>query len=453
VSRDPPTAIDLLVHAGWVIPVEPAGVVIEGGALAVQDGRIVDVGASALLAGRYAPREQVRFDRRHALLPGFVNAHTHAALALLRGAPLRAPPPDWFTDRLGPGAQRWVGPEFVRAGTREAIAQMIRRGITCFGDMYLFPDEVGHLAEELRIRVGVGLPVAEAPSAWAGDAREYLERAVALWDAFKSDPWVRPYFAADGLATLGPDTLARLRRTVDQLDAPLAAHVHEVRTDVDAFAARTGSRPFAAIAAAGLLRPGFIAIHAIHVEEAELDLAARAGISIVHCPRANARLGSGVAPLQSMRRRGLPVALGTDGGPGLGAPDLLAEARLAALLASARERSAGAVGAHDALRMASLEGAVALGLGAETGSLCAGKSADFIVIDLGDAPADAVNVAGCLVYDASTSRVTDAWIAGSAHLRGGRLMRIDPAELAASRRQWSALLGLPCEPSGPAEAQ
>jgi 5-methylthioadenosine/S-adenosylhomocysteine deaminase len=160
-----------------------------------------------------------------------------------------------------------------------------------------------------------------------------------------------------------------------------------------------------------------------------------------------------VAPLQSMRRRGLPVSLGTDGGPGLGAPDLLAEARLAALLASARERSAGAVGAHVALRMASLEGAVALGLGAETGSLCAGKSADFIVIDLGDAPADAVNVADCLVYDASTSRVTDAWIAGRPHLRGGRLMRIDPAELAASRRQWSALLGLPGEPSGPAEAQ
>jgi 5-methylthioadenosine/S-adenosylhomocysteine deaminase len=437
-------AVDLLISARWTIPVEPDGAVLEGYSVAVHEGRIVELGPAAALAGRYLPAARVVRDR-HVLLPGFVDAHTSAARSLLRDALPRGPASQWIGSTLRPLENRWASAEFVRAGTLHAIAGMIRGGITCFADTYLFPEEVARLAGELRLRIAVGLPIVEGASPWAENAADCLDRASALWDAHKSDPWARLHFAPDPAGAVTRETLGRLRRMVDQLDAPVAMRVHDHAGQLRAFETEHGQRPLPWLASLGLLRPGFTALHANHLAPAEIDLLARSGVGVVHCPKTALRLGNGVAPVAALRERGACVGLGTgSAAAGLGLPDVLAEAQLAALLAGGSAPSEpGALSAVAALRMATLDGAQVLGLGAEIGSIVPGKSADLICIDLAATSVVAASrVPDALVYDGSSRDVTDAWIAGRAHLAEGQLCLVDGDRVADAARQWSARMGL-----------
>ena len=434
-------SIDLLVHARWVLPVEPDGAVLEHHAVAVDAGRIVELGPDKTLVSRYLPREQVFCGSSHVLIPGFVNAHTSAAMSLLRGAPPRSPARRGSRDSLGPIERRWASPEFVRAGSLVAIEAMIRSGVTSFADMYLFPEEVARLAAELRIRIAVGLPVDEHPTPWASGASECLDKAAALWDIHKSDPWVRMYFAPSALPAKSPDLLARLRRIVDQLDAPLAMRLHETRDEIAECRKQTGLPPLGWLDREGLLRPGFVAVHANHLEESDLDVASRSGLSVIHCPRSNLRLGSGIAPVAGLRARGVTVALGTACTPSAGDLDVLAEAQIAALLASGICAQAGVVSSVCALRMATLNGATAIGLGAETGSLLPGKSADLVSIDLSRDDLAPSEVCDSLLTVAHATGVSDVWIAGRAHLRNCALTVIDAEQVRSIVKHWSARLG------------
>lgn len=435
---------DLLIHGRWLLPMEPAGTVLPHHGVAVRGGRIVAIAPSAALRQQFQATAEVEL-AEHALLPGFVNAHAHAAMSLLRAAPPRGTLQQWLRESIWPLENRWVGAEFVRAGTRLAIAQMLRAGITSFADMYLFPEEVLRLATELRLRVAVGLPIAEARTPWSADARDCLAQGAALWDAHRSNPWVRPYFAPHAPYTVSDETLLHLRRIADQLDAPLAMHLHETATEVRESLALHGRRPLARLAQLGLLRPGFTAIHMIHVDETDLDLAQRSGIAVAHCPQSNLRHGAGIAPLAAMRARGLNVALGTDGAASVGTPDLLAEARTALLLAAGTgsEASAGRPDAADALQMATLGGARALGLDADVGSLVVGKSADLIAIDLARAPAlAAAGVADALLFDATRNDVSDVFVGGRHAVQAGKLELLDLVEVESAARQWMARMGI-----------
>jgi 5-methylthioadenosine/S-adenosylhomocysteine deaminase len=436
--------VDLLISPRWIVPVEPDGAVLEGYSVAVHAGRIVELGPTAALEGRYQPALRAVRDR-HVLLPGLVDAHTSAARSLLRDALPRGP----FAQRLGatlrPLEDRWGSAEFVRAGTLHAIVGMLRAGITCFADVYLFPEEVARLAGELRMRIAVGLPVIESRTAWSENAADAMDRAAALWDAHKSDPWARLQFVPDAPGSLSAPSLERLRRIADQLDAPVAMRVHENAPAVAAFASEHGERPLPWLAALGLLRPGFTALHANHLDAAEVELVSRSGVGIVHCPSAALRLGHGVAPLAALRAGGSCVALGTGSTmAGLAMPDVLAEARLAALLPGlSGPAGPGAPDAAAALRMATLDGAQVLGLGAETGSIVPGKSADLVCFDLAaTAVGVAARVPDALLFDASARDVSDVWIAGRAHLAGGEPCLLDAERIAEAARQWSARMGI-----------
>lgn len=434
--------VDLLVHGRWVLPIEPAGAVLPGYGIAVDGGRIVAISPSAALRERYAPTTEINC-ATHVLMPGFVNAHTHAAMSLLQGAPLRGSVQQWLRESIWPLENRWVSAEFVRVGTQLAIAQMLRAGITSFADMYLFPEEVARLASELRLRIAVGLPVAEARTAWAENADEYLDKGAALWDAHRSDPWASLYFAPHAPYSVSDATLARLRRISDQLDAPIAMHLHETSAEVRESLAAHGHRPLARLAQQGLLRPGFTAIHMNDLDATDIDLCARSGLAVVHCPQSNLRHGSGVSPAAELIGRGVPVALGTDGPASCGTPDILAEARLASLLAAGLSGQPERIDAHAALGLATLGGARALGLDAHTGSLVAGKSADFIAIDLAQSiGAGPQRLADALLQDATRSDVSDVWVAGRRVVFDQELQIMDIAELHDRARQWIARLGL-----------
>jgi len=434
-------SIDLLIEARWVLPMHGTAV-LEHAALAIDGGRILDCGPAGALVARYAPRERLA-RREHALLPGLVNAHTHAAMSLMRGLPIRGPLMQWLNETIWPLERRCVNAQFVSSGTRLAMAEMLAAGITCFADMYFFPEEVARLAREAHLRVVVGAPIIDGRTPWAADVDEHLDKAARLWDEYRGDPLILPCFAPHSPYAVGRATFARLRRLTDQLDAPIAMHLHETQTEVQDSVAAHGGRPLSWLGDEGLLRPGFSAVHMNWLSEEDIDLAARTGISVVHCPQSNQRLGSGICRVSELRAAGVNVALGTDGAASVGALDLLAEARAACMLASLSTHNPQALSAHDALRMATLGGAQALGLAREIGSLAAGKAADILCIDLSAPGCRPVgDPAEAIVYAAGRGAVTDVWVAGRAMLRDSRLLAFDAEELAAITREFPARLSV-----------
>lgn len=420
--------VDLLITPRWLLPIAPANVALEGQAVAVSAGRIVAVGPLAQLESRFDARERVSRDS-HALLPGFVNAHTRASMALMRGLGVRAPVLRWLSETVAP-AESVVSPDFVREGTQLAIAEMLRAGITAFSDSYLFPEEAARAAAEARMHAAIGLPVAESAS--HSDSAEHLDRAAQLWDDYRADPWVSLYFAPPAPYAIGNSTLARLRIVADELDARIAMPVHETALEVHDSVSQHGMRPLQRLEKLGLLRPGFTAVHMNHVEPGDIELARTSGLCVVACPQADLRLGSGSCAVSTLLQSSVPVGFGSGSPVASGAFDLLAEARLATLLSSSE------IGSAEALGAATLGGAIALGLGATCGSVEPGKSADLICIDLATLACESfASVAEAVLFGATRREITDVWTGGRAAVSESRLLAFDEHELLRQARQWA----------------
>ncbi len=417
--------VDTLVCARWVLPVEPVGHALDDHAVAIRNGRIVAVLPEAEALRRYEPVEILRRPH-HVLLPGFVNAHTHAAMTLLRGRAENQGLGPWLTDTIWPIERRWVDPEYVRDGTELAIAEMLRGGTTCFADMHLWPEVVARTAAEVHMRICVGLVVTDAESRWAATADEYIEKGMSLRDEYRGDPLVTSHLAPHAPYSVSDATLVRVRRLADELEIPVAMHLHETRWEIEQSLSRHGMRPLARLAGLGLASPLLIAVHMAQTEDADVEILASAGAAVVHCPESNLKLGNGIAPLAALLGRGVRVALGTDGAASNNDLDMLGEARTAGLLSAGVAATPGTVIATDLLRMATLEGARALGLGDTIGSLLPGKWADLCCVDLRCARSWPVHdAATALVYSANSGQVTDTWVAGRRLLADGTLRYVD----------------------------
>jgi 5-methylthioadenosine/S-adenosylhomocysteine deaminase len=438
-----------LIEPRWLLPVAPGNTVLEGHAVVVSRGRILAVGAAAELRERYPGHTRI-VRERHALLPGLVNAHTRACHTLLRGVPVRGPRLRWLAERLAPLERRALSADLVRDGTRLAVAEMLRAGITCYADETPLPEEATRVAAAAQIRAVIGLPVTDAPDAWAPDASGHLARAEALWDEYRSDARIGLYFAPQPAQGVSDATWLRLRRVADELDARVVLRLEELDPGdaIDAHiephagaaaiadAARripvaAGTRRLAPLQARGLLRPGFAVIGALGCTAEETQLLLRHGAATIACPQAELRLRSESLALPV----GRPAALGTDTPAAAGALDILAEARSAALIFGLTPL--------EALRLATLGGATVLGLAAEIGSIEPGKSADLACLDL-DAPGcrPTTDVAAAILFGATRAQVSDVWSAGRAVLGEGRLRLFDEAELAALNASWARRLSL-----------
>ena len=428
--------VDTLISARWVVPVEPDARVLEDHSVALRSGRIVAVLPTTEALARFDATQVVQRPN-HVILPGLVNAHTHAAMVLLRGRAENLHLGPWLRDGVWPLERRWVDPEYVRDGTELAIAEMLRAGVTCFADMHLWPEVVAQTAAECHVRASVGLVVTEAATAWAATADEYIDRGMALRDQYRGDPLVSTHFAPHAPYSVSDATLARVRRLADELDLPVAMHLHETAWEIEQSEQRFGMRPLARLAGLGLASPQLVAIHMTQVAPADLDTLAGSGASVVHCPESNLKIGAGVCPLPGLLGRGIRVALGTDGAASNNDLDLLGEARTAGLLASGVTASPGTLVASDLLRMATLEGARTLGLGEVTGSLVPGKWADLCCLDLRHARSWPVNdLAASVVYAASSQQVTDTWVAGRHLLTGGSLVYLDEGAALERAESW-----------------
>jgi 5-methylthioadenosine/S-adenosylhomocysteine deaminase len=430
--------VDILINARWVVPVEPDVRARDHWSVAIRHGRVVDVLPTSRALERYAPEK--RIDRpRHALLPGLINAHTHAAMALLRGIADDLPLMDWLRDHIWPAEQRWVGAEMVADGSELAVAEMLRSGTTCFNDMYFFPEVTARVAARLGIRASIGMIVLDAPSVWAETGAEYLAKGLELRDEYKGHPLISTAFAPHAPYTVGDDSLLKIRRLSDELEAPIHTHLHESEDEIDQSIAQHGERPLARFARLGMLTPLLQAVHMTHIDEEELAGIAATGMSVLHAPESNMKLASGACPVVRLLKAGVNVALGTDGAASNNDLDMIGEMRTAALLAKHVTGSAAALNAGEVLRMATLNGAIALGLQEQTGSLTAGKWADMICIDLARLPTQPVyDAVSQIVYAATREQVTDTWVAGRHLLADGVLTAVDEEVLIRRAGDWQA---------------
>ena len=430
--------VDTLVCARWVVPVEGDIPVFEDHAVAVRSGRIVALLPTAAARTRYVADEIVERPH-HVLLPGFVNAHTHAATTLLRGRAENQPVDTWLEDTIWPIERRWVDPEYVRDGTELAIAEMLRGGVTCFADAHPWPDVVARAAAELHMRASVGLAAVGAPTPWAAGLDECIEKGLALHDEYRGDPLVGTHFAPAASHALDDASLRRIRRLADELEIPVATRLHESAGEIERSQSLHGLRPLERLARLDMLSPLLVAVHMTQAEPAELDALAAAGAAVVHCPQSNLKLGAGICPAASMLARGIRVGLGTDSAAANNDLDVLSEMHTAALLAAGIPGRPGTLVATDVLRMATLEGARVLGLGDCTGSLVPGKWADLCCLDLrkpGSWPVH--DVPATLVYASSSRQVTDTWVAGRHVLADGTLRYIDETAVLERADAWRA---------------
>lgn len=430
------TPADTIIDARWVIPVEPRAAVLEHHSVIIAAGNIVAIVPTADVAARYSAPERVRLPD-HVLIPGLVNLHTHAAMTLLRGLADDTGLMDWLSHHIWPIETKIVSAAFVRDGTLLACAELLRGGVTCFSDMYYFPEAAAEAALESGMRAALGMIVIDAPSPYAGDARDYLAKGLAMRDARRDESTLSFCLAPHAPYTVSDATLERVALYADELDVPVTIHLHETRDEIAESMATQGVRPIERLRRLGLLTPGLVAVHAVHVEPIEIELLAQHGCSVAHCPSSNLKLASGFAPVTRMLARGLNVGLGTDGAASNNRQDLLGETRLAALLAKGESGDSTALPAHAALHMATLSGARALGIDDRVGSLKPGKRADITAVRMSDLELSPLyDPASHLVYVAGREHVTHVWVDGKLRVGDGKLIGIDERELKVKAAHW-----------------
>jgi 5-methylthioadenosine/S-adenosylhomocysteine deaminase len=433
---DAPQPCDLLIEAGWVVPVAPHGVVLEDHAVAVRDGAVVAVLPRHEARVAFTAREVVSRPGA-ALIPGLVNAHTHNPMVLMRGVADDLPLMQWLQGHIWPLEAQLLGPEFIADGVALAIAEMLRGGTTCCNENYFFPDVQAATYRRFGFRALVGLPIIDFPSAWARTDDEYFDRAGEVHDQWRNDPLVATGFAPHAPYTVSDASFERIRMLSDQLDIPVHCHVHETAHEVAESQQKHGQRPLARLDRLGLVNDRLIAVHMTQLNEAEIALCAARGVSIAHCPESNLKLASGFCQAAALQRAGANLAIGTDGAASNNDLDMFGEMRTAALLAKAVADDAAALDAATALHAATLGGARALGFGDRVGSIEPGKQADLVCVDLGVLETQPLHhVISQLVYACGRHQVTDVWIAGQRRLRERALVDMDEAALVANARQW-----------------
>lgn len=428
-------ALDLLLLPTWLVPVEPAGVVLKEHAIGIRDGRIVFIGPRATALKLNAT--EVRELPDMLVCPGLINAHGHAAMTLFRGLADDLPLMTWLENHIWPAEAKWVDEAFVRDGTDLAIAEQIKGGITCFSDMYFFPKVASERVHNSGIRAQIAIPILDFPIPGASTADEAIRQGVELFGDLKHHERIRITFGPHAPYTVCDENLEKIRVIAEELDASIHMHVHETAFEVQQAVDQTGERPLARLGRLGLLGPRFQAVHMTQISEDDLALLVESNTNVIHCPESNLKLASGFCPVERLWQAGVNVAIGTDGAASNNDLDLLGETRTAALLAKAVAGSATALDAHRALRMATLNGARSMGIEAEVGSLEVGKAADIVAFDLsGLAQQPVYDPVSQLIYATGRDCVKHLWVAGKQLLDDRRLTRLDEEQLCATAKAW-----------------
>lgn len=436
MTADTITAADIRINARWVIPIEPDATVLENQAVIIQGNRIAAVVPRDQADQRFRTRETVDLDN-HVVLPGLINLHGHAAMSLFRGLADDLPLMTWLNDHIWPAEGEFVNEAFIADGTQLAMAEMLRTGTTTFSDMYFFPEIAAQAAHDVGMRAQISFPLLDFPTVWGSGPDEYLSKGEAFIQSWQNDEYITPAIGPHAPYTVSDEPLKGAVALSARTGAPIQIHLHETEFEVTDATDKLGQRPVARLADLGLLGPNTQCVHMTQVSAADRDAVARSGAHVVHCPESNLKLASGLCPVQDLTDAGVNVAIGTDGAASNNDLDLFGELRTAAMIAKVVAGDASALSAHQALTMATLNGAKAIGRDHELGSLVAGKLADLIAVDLSDPFLQPVyDPASHLVYSNHGRAVSHSWINGVPQLQDGRLTRIDVADLMLRVQSW-----------------
>lgn len=430
-----PEKIDLLIEPRWIATVDSDNT-LSNHAVAVHQDRIVAVLPSREARTRYAPASHVKLDD-HILIPGLINLHTHAAMTLMRGIADDLPLMEWLQKHIWPAEGAHLSQQFVYDGTRLACAEMLKGGTTCFNDMYFYPDAAASAAEEFGMRATLGITALEFPTPYASDAADYINKGLAIRQDWLGNPLINFCLAPHAPYTVSDASFERILTLSEQLNLPIHCHVHETAQEIDDSLRQHGLRPLQRLHRLGLLGPGLIGVHAVHLDDDDLELLATTSSNVAHCPTSNLKLASGFAPVAKMRQMGINVGLGTDGAASNNRLDMLGEMRLAALLAKGVSGSAQALPAREILRMATLGAAQALGMADRIGSITPGKQADLCAIELGSLETrPCFDPLSHVVHVAGREHVTHVWVAGKCCVDNKTLRKTKQNDLESALALW-----------------
>jgi len=429
--------IDLLIDARWVVTVNNNNDVLEQHSVAIDKGRIIEILPSSVASDRYIAKTHHQLGDK-ALMPGLINCHTHAAMSLFKGFADDLPLMDWLENHIWPAESKWVDEKFVHDGTELAMAEMLRSGTTCFTDMYFFPDVIAKAVNQSGMRAAVGMIVLDFPTVWAQNADEYIEKGLRLRDEYREHSRIKTIFAPHAPYTVSEAALSQVRMLSDEMDLPVTMHIHETQSEVDQAISQKQKRPLQSLNELGLVSPNLIAVHMTALNDDDIALLAENAANIVHCPESNLKLASGFCPLGRLLNANINVCLGTDGSASNNDLDMFGEMKTAALLAKAVAADASCANANDMLRMATINGAKALGMSDEIGSLEVGKAADMIAIDFSGLESQPVyNPVSHLVFNTGRNQVSDVWVKGRHLLKARSLTRLDEDEIISKTRAWN----------------
>ncbi|WP_108125501.1 TRZ/ATZ family hydrolase [Saccharospirillum mangrovi] len=430
--------IDTLIHAHWIIPVNPQRDVLVDHSLAIKDGIIEAILPTDQAKAQYQADDTVELGES-ALIPGFINTHGHAAMALFRGMGDDLELMTWLNDHIWPAEGAWVGDEFVADGTELAIAEMLRSGTTTFADNYFFPAAAAEVTERAGVRAQFSFSVIDFPTNWAKTADEHIDLGMELVKRYKGHSHIKMMFGPHAPYTVSDEPMIRIRDLAKEHDLMIQMHVHETQTEVDGEIEKRGGRPIRRLKDLGLLGPQFQAVHMTALNEEDIQDIAQTGTHVVHCPESNLKLASGFCPVDQLQKLGVNVALGTDGAASNNDLDMMGEMRTAAILAKAVGQRATALPAMEALAMATLNGARAMGWEQEIGSLEVGKRADITAVRLDDLESQPLyDPVSHLVYASTRDQVSDVWVDGKRLLKQRQLTTLDRDAIIAKAKQWQA---------------
>ncbi|OUS31518.1 N-ethylammeline chlorohydrolase [Gammaproteobacteria bacterium 45_16_T64] len=431
--------VDSIIHAQWIITVDEnhrngQPTPLEQHAVVINQGKIVDITPT-----NDCPYQSDNVIHRphHILMPGMINAHTHAAMSLFRGLADDMPLMTWLNDHIWPAEGQWVNEDFVRDGTQLAIAEMIRGGTTCFCDMYFYPSVGAQTAKDAQMRASFAFPILDFPSSWAQNADEYLSKGLALYDTYRNHELIDIHFGPHAPYTVSDEPLTKVATLSVETGMGVQIHLHETAHEISESLAQHGQRPIARLEQLKLLTPQLQAAHMTQLNDDEIQLLAKHGVNVIHCPESNLKLASGFCPIAKLSAAGVNVALGTDGAASNNDLDMFSEMRTAALLAKGVSGDPSAIPASEAIAMATFNGARALGIDDLTGSLEKGKAADLIAIDM-SAPETQpyYDPISQLVYATTADKVSDSWINGKQVLRHRELTTLDRDDIVARAKAW-----------------
>jgi 5-methylthioadenosine/S-adenosylhomocysteine deaminase len=434
MTHPPQEPVDLLLTGAWVLTQNQRRETFNPGAVALKGDAIVAVGPPAELQARYAAAASLDFPRG-LILPGLINAHTHAAMALFRGLADDLPLEEWLNSYIFPAESR-LNRDFVYWGTKLAVAEMLLSGTTTFCDMYLFADAVAKAAAESGIRAVVGEVLYDFPSPNYGPPAAGLQFSETLCRSFRGHPLVRVAIQPHAVYTCSPELLQQCGALADKYDTRLIIHLSETHREVEDCRAQYGATPVGHLQRLGLLTPRLLADHGVVLSEADLDLLAASGAGVAHCPESNMKLASGMAPVADLLRRGVPVGLGTDGCASNNNLDLIQEMDSAAKLQKVRYLDPTVLPATAALDLATTGSARVLGLQGVVGALAPGLKADLVVLDL-DQPhlTPLYDPYSHLVYAATGADVQTVLVGGRLLVKDRRLLAFDLEETLARARE------------------